>query len=111
MPFDFPEANDLQMVILNLLASSSHLFDMTNARALLATEAKLPDSTRTIPSLPDNQWILELQAWEAANWVALQKSVTDYAGGSGETGSVPPDDDAKRRLCQMQKMRKTGDLV
>ena len=70
-----------------------------------------------IAALPDGQWITELASWQANTLAALQIMVPDYAlGPQGRVGgddlaTVKPSTDAEKKLCGMQKMRKSGDFV
>jgi hypothetical protein len=77
----------------------------------------LAGTTGVITSLPDDQWVQEVVAWEKYVWAALQITVADYALGY-ETQDSSAQDATKnvttlgeKRLCQSQRMRKSGGFV
>lgn len=77
----------------------------------------LAGTTGVITSLSDDQWVQEVVAWEKYVWAALQITVADYALGY-ETQDSSAQDATKnvttlgeKRLCQSQRMRKSGGFV
>lgn len=111
----FPQATDLQLAVMDLIVNSSVLFDLSSNKKVQAQSLRL--NSGTIPSLPNNQWIVELQAWESFVWAALQTSIADYAIGPAVRSSLVegnvtrPATSAQNKLCGIQRMRKAGGFV
>jgi hypothetical protein len=63
---------------------------------------------------PPDQWIKEIVGWESHVWAALQMAITDYAVGPKARDSGAdiyakyPSTDGGKRLCGMQRMRRSG---
>ncbi|KAF2277918.1 uncharacterized protein EI97DRAFT_415680 [Westerdykella ornata] len=111
----FPGASITQKTVLSLL---QHINVVALLIATKRFEAnRLMNSDNEIPALPDDQWIKELQGWEAFVWASHQIIITDYAVGPGVRSPpthkyvVPPSDDGEVKLCSKQKMRKPGGFV
>jgi hypothetical protein len=74
-------------------------------------------ATGIAQSLPDDQWLQELVAWESHVWAGLQMAVSDYAIGiaardAAAASFVRNDTDAgEKQLCQSQRMRMAGGFV
>ncbi|KAH6638205.1 hypothetical protein C7974DRAFT_156147 [Boeremia exigua] len=110
----FPNANEMQKTIIRLIASSSYGFNVaTVAQDLLAGSLENPDIDR---GLPDDQWLRELTRWQKQILAALQVAMIDYAIGPGSRDTafpvyLRPTSDSEKKLCQMQKMKKSGSVV
>jgi len=68
-----------------------------------------------IGSLPNDQWVKELERWFSVGLSHLQIGISDYAvglavrdPGKAAEYEMPPKERGQRRLCGMQKMRKPG---
>lgn len=66
--------------------------------------------------LPDDQWLRELARWQKQVLASLQVTMIDYSIGPGVRdaafpGKIRPGTDAEKKLCTMQKMRKSGNVV
>ena len=66
--------------------------------------------------LPDDQRIRELTRWQRQILASLQMAFIDYAIGPKHRdntagGHIAPENEFEKRLCVMQKMRKSGDVV
>ncbi|PSN62993.1 hypothetical protein BS50DRAFT_591218 [Corynespora cassiicola Philippines] len=110
----FPDLTELQRRIVALLAYSSYMFDMSRAKDTLAGKSLRND--KVVSSLPDNQWILELERWNKQTWAAFQIAVTDHAIGptlrdTGTDAYDPPKSEGGKQLCRVQKMGKTGGVA
>lgn len=110
----FPGANGVQRTILRLLATSSWVFNMATVPTdLLAGSLENPDREQ---GLPDDQWIRELTRWQHQILASLQVAFIDYAIGPEHRDTaagdhIGPENEFEKRLCKMQKMRKSGDVV
>lgn len=110
----FPNANGIQKTILRLITSSAYAFNVgTVAQDLMAQSLENPDDVR---GLPNDQWLRELSRWQKQVLASLQVAVIDYSlGPSLRDTAYPvhfrPDGDSDKRLCGMQKMRKSGNVV
>lgn len=114
----FPDANDVQLTVLELLSESSYMFD----RAIWERTQVRDYFDYVIPSLPDDQWVHEVVRAEQVAWSALQAGVADYAIGpsihddntgrwENREGWIRPVTKGEHQLCGMQRMRKTGDVA
>jgi hypothetical protein len=67
--------------------------------------------------VPSDQWITEVQRWEAFVWASSQVAITDYAidpsiRDPGVEGYVVgPETIGDKELCGSMKMRKAGGFV
>jgi hypothetical protein len=67
--------------------------------------------------IPPNQWVSEVQRWEAIVWAASQVYVADYAIGPNirdpgiAESIIKPETAADKTLCGSLKMRKAGGFV
>lgn len=110
----FPGANGIQRTILRLLATSSYTFNMaTVSTDLLAGSLENPNREE---GLPDDQWIRELTRWQRQILASLQVAFIDYAIGPSHRDTaagafIAPANEFEKRLCGLQKMRKSGDVV
>lgn len=109
-----PAANEVQLAVLQLLLVA------TKPQILVDTDqykAQEQLSGGRVVSLPDDQWIKELTSWESSVWATYQITVADYAIGPivrdplSKNFTKPPSNQAEKRLCGMQKMRKPGGFV
>lgn len=77
----------------------------------------LAGTSGVITSLPDDQWIKEVVAWEKYVWAALKITVADYAIGytsqepSSQASTKNESTSGEKQLCQAQRMRKSGGFV
>ncbi|KAL1657356.1 hypothetical protein SLS61_000402 [Didymella pomorum] len=110
----FSGANGMQRTILRLLATSSYVFNMATVPTdLLAGSLENPNREE---GLPDDQWIRELTRWQRQILASLQVAFIDYAIGpehrdTAAGSHIAPENEFEKRLCKMQKMRKSGDVV
>lgn len=119
MPSDLykllPEANAVQKAILAVLAQTR------DYRAIYSSDNYEAEESRGgwpyIVSLPDDQWIKELKRWESSVWATFQIGLSYYATGPQISGSPSkenytiPKTEGEKKLCGMQKMRKSGGFV
>ncbi|OQN99262.1 hypothetical protein B0A48_15111 [Cryoendolithus antarcticus] len=88
------------------LSSIYYSVAMRGAAALMASDTLLGSIQ---PSLPDNQYELELMNWFNISLARLQQGVVEYASGPsqlGTTGRVYVDNSLiERALCHSQKIR------
>lgn len=69
---DFPEASDIQLAALQLLVTSSGRYDTAAAAGTLSKVQDLADiSGGQILSLPNDQWVQEVIAWEKYIWASM----------------------------------------
>ncbi|KAJ4298081.1 hypothetical protein N0V90_005980 [Kalmusia sp. IMI 367209] len=110
-----PGANEFQLELMKLLIYTPQNFDISRSDRYQA-QAKY-NSAGSISGLPDEQWIQELQLWEATVWAEYQIIVSDHAIGptvrdaSSQKYYLSPENDAEKKLCHAQKMRKQGGFV
>jgi hypothetical protein len=117
-PEEFPEASELQLSALQLLLTTTFLYDTSDAAlAGLEVDRIMGDSTGYIDNLPDDQWVREILEWEKLIWASRQVLVSDYAiGYNAREDSIReyirkdllP---GERQLCATQRMRKNGGFV
>jgi hypothetical protein len=112
----FPQANDLQINMLRLLANAGNMFTISYMKSLNASS--FVSRTGLIEDLPDNQWEIELKRWESIIWSAYQTMIADYAIGpmvrdamAQPLYDMPPKTKGGQALCATQKMRKAGGFV
>lgn len=114
-------ASELQKTTLGLLLRFGLLIQIGASPKLQAS--LLHDSNEYIPSLPDEQWIIETQAWYESVIASLQIMFADYAIGPDRrdpslsrdptlnSSIIEPQTPGERALCGMQKMRKPTGFV
>jgi uncharacterized membrane protein len=67
--------------------------------------------------MPPDQWISEVQRWEAIVWASSQVFVADYAIGPNirdpgiANQIIKPTSTADKTLCESLRMRKVGGFV
>ena len=109
-------ATNLQLALLELLLITGRTYSTMSSRTLKADKL-LDASGGEITWLPDNQWIAELTGWQSYAWAAHQIVLSTYAIGAkvrdsrADSFTRPPSNAAEKKLCQIQKMRKTGEVV
>lgn len=114
---DYPGASDVQLAALQLLVTSSLLFDISDAAQDVLQAKEMAGGTGYIPSLPEDQWEKEIKGWEAFVWAALQTAITDYAIGPAVREPSIADlvkknlTSGEKQLCGAQKMKKSGGFV
>jgi hypothetical protein len=118
---DLSEVSEMQRTILELLLRFSYLMPIGSSKSLQASFFN--DRDGYIPSLPDEQWIIEIEAWYRNVLASLQIMFADYAIGPDRRDSsrgrdqsqnrsiIEPQTSAERALCGMQKMRKPTGFV
>lgn len=98
---------------MQLLFDISLAYDVSSLRTLNASSAL--NSGSVAATLPDNQWVVEVQTWEKKIWAAFQTAITDYAIGpqtrDHDVKAMPLADAGEEQLCHLQKMRKNGGFV
>lgn len=105
--------NDLQNATLNLFAELMFNIVPLDLSMVGNTNFSPLKATETLQSfisfgLPNNQWQIELQGWEAYVLATIQKMISDRATGIGSdyyTFVARPQGQASRYLCGCQKMR------
>lgn len=111
----FNGITSLQSAVLNLLVSSAFMFDVSTSKTTLA--GSIIQIGGVLSSLPDDQWVKEVVSWESNAWAALQIAVADYAIGAANRDTFSkqyvkePSSEGEKKLCGMQKMRKSGGFV
>lgn len=114
--FSFPEANEIQRALLQLIVFSSYLYDFAHTDTCQASSL-IKRADARIESLPDDQWKQEVVGWEKETWAALQILVSQYAIGPkvsdplADNYWIHPETRAEKTLCGAQKMTKSGDFV
>jgi hypothetical protein len=106
-----PKATPVQEAALALLIAAGLVGGAFTNPGFITKQYSLDDIV--IHSLPDDQWIRELQYWESAYWATQQIVVTDHAIGPIMRAPraervVEAPSGADIQLCSMQKMRKQG---
>jgi hypothetical protein len=110
----WPEATDIQLVILQLIRDASLEMDITTAPLYDYTQAGELLQKGELPQLPNDQWKAEAIGWESIAWTGLQIRLSDYAIGpkvrdpNAAQYMEPVTTDAERALCGAMKMRKSG---
>lgn len=105
--------NELQLNALKLLRQAIDI-GKPNRSGWYDAQQKAAGFDR-VESLPDDQWIKEVQTWEAIAWAAIQIVIADYA--IGPTVRDPSSKDlvvkngTEKELCSMMKMRRPGGFV
>ncbi|KAF2015277.1 hypothetical protein BU24DRAFT_450022 [Aaosphaeria arxii CBS 175.79] len=109
----FPNVSPVQQATLEQLWEVSMAYEIGSVNSLDA--ASLISGDDGIPSLPDTQWIKEVQTWDKQIWAAFQTAITDHAiGPSVRTPGVEPmplSGPGQSQLCGSQKMRKNGGFI
>lgn len=96
---------------MSLLRNAADMADISRPRPY---KAQSLNTEGIIATLPDDQWISELQGWESITWATHQTVIADFAIGPtlrdplAISYVLPPTNEAERSLCGMQKMRKSG---
>ncbi|KAF2184852.1 hypothetical protein K469DRAFT_750706 [Zopfia rhizophila CBS 207.26] len=114
---DYPGASDIQLAAIQLLITSSLLFDISDAGQDVLKAKDLAGGTGFILLLLDDQWIQEVTRWESFVWAALQTAVSDYAIGPAvrgpSAGAYIRNDtsNGEKELCHVQRVRKSGGFV
>lgn len=110
----WPEANDLQLVMLQLIRDANLEMDVTTAPLYDYTQAGELIQKGEIPRLPDDQWKIETIGWEALAYTGIQIRLSDYAIGpkvrdpAADVYMEAPTTPAEKELCGSMKMRKSG---
>jgi hypothetical protein len=113
----YPGASDIQLAAIELLITSSMLFDISDAGQDLLLAKDLAGGTGYIPSLPEDQWVQEVTRWESFVWAALQTAISDYAVGpsvrepSTRAYMRNATTNGEKELCQAMRARKPGGFV
>jgi len=103
------------LAVLQLLLDSSALFDIESGTSLQAD--KLIGDAGYISSLPNDQWVTEVIAWESQAYAALQIAIEKYSTGARSIDPYAasyirkPQTDGEKALCMKQRVRKSGGLV
>jgi hypothetical protein len=110
----FPDANDIQLLILQLLRDANLEMDISTAPLYDYTLAGELIQKGSIPVLPNDQWKKEAIGWEAFAWTGIQIRLSDYAIGpkvrdpAADTYVEAPSTAVEKELCGAMKMRKSG---
>ena len=112
---NFPQANDVQLALLQILVTSGAMADQNTAISY-NLDKKIWGQQYT--SISDKQWEIEVKRWETIAWTGIHTLVTDYAIGpkhrdpnEADTYVKPAMTASERQLCSSQKMRKTGGVM
>jgi hypothetical protein len=113
VPSDYPGASDVQLAAIQLLITSTLMFDVSDAVQNGVKASDLAGGTGNVPSLPDDQWIQEVIGWNSFVWAALQTAVSDFAIGpavrepsaQAYIGNLTA---GEKELCKAQRMMKSG---
>jgi hypothetical protein len=106
----------LQLSTLTLLAFANQFISLGNIVTVQA-QATVEKDRVVRARTPSDQWITEVQGWEAFVWASSQVSVADYAIGPSirDPGVVDyvirPATTGDKELCGSMKMRKAGGFV
>jgi hypothetical protein len=115
-PEDYPGASEIQLAALELLVTSSLMFDSKTVEYHMNAAEEFGNDS-TLFDLPDDNWENELLAWEQYVWSQIQVAVADYAIGAevrapgAENYHKNITTEGERALCGMQKMRSPGGFV
>lgn len=107
----FPEASDVQKLIIQLLGHASVFMDFGN---FLTLNASYTISRGARSALPDNQWRVEAISQESKVWAIIQILLADYAIGAQTTDPHAydyidkPATAAEKSVCHAMRMRKSG---
>jgi hypothetical protein len=95
------------------------MYDTADAvnRVLKADKIQGDGQSLLSPGLPDDHWAQEVMGWENYLWATYQAFVTDY--GVGYAARDPSVREimkqnltaGEKRLCGVQKMRKSGGFM
>lgn len=115
----FTGASEIQIAALQLLMRSSQIFDTAEAVFGGIEVGRILGEGRMdiLESLPDDQWIREVIAWEKYVWASLQTIISDYATGPATRDPSALDHirndttPGERQLCGVQRMRKSGGFM
>jgi len=111
----FPGATESQLAMLQLLSTAAEITSISTPDWYSVSQSV--SQVGLVMALPSDQWIRELQNWEAIVWSSHQVTFVDHAIGPAmrETlaGSIvlPAREGPEKDLCQKQKMRKPGGFV
>ncbi|KAI4607715.1 hypothetical protein J4E80_009456 [Alternaria sp. BMP 0032] len=113
---DFPEANEVQRAILELLIRSTWLHPTSDVLSC-KVNTMISLNEFTVRDIPDDFWKQEVLGWEQETWGALQVMVSRHAIGPEEGDPladgyrIEPKTEGEWTLCGAQKMKKTGGFV
>lgn len=112
---NFPKANSLQLAIISLLSTAATF--STVMPEPYKIETKATSSAGMVNKLADDQWVREVEGWNAISWAGHQIVLAEYAVGQSVRDPTapdytrPPTSAGEKSLCGMQKMRKAGGFV
>jgi hypothetical protein len=78
---EFPGASGIQLATLQLVQISAMKTGTIDAITSGTKASNILRMTGVVPSLPDDQWLQELIAWESHVWAGLQMGIVNYARG------------------------------
>ncbi|KAJ4305887.1 hypothetical protein N0V90_001420 [Kalmusia sp. IMI 367209] len=113
---DLAPMSDMQRSIMQLLISAAWLFDIGIWDWVSASSGILDTGGQSY-GLPNDQWMREVVMWESSTWAALQVAIAQYALGppellSGDSQAANTNlTTTQRRLCKMQRVRRSGGFV
>jgi len=100
------------------LKEANSIYDIARIVNNLDISKRIARGGAVETEIPDNQWIIEIKGWENYVWSAVRTYVADYATGPRardpqaadlyEIKAATPGD---KKLCGMQRMRKSGGFV
>lgn len=114
---DYPGASDVQLAAVELLITSTLLFDISDAALDPLKATDLAGGTGYIMSLPEDQWIQEIAGWESFAWAALQTMIPDYAIGHSVREPTAAEymrnetTNGEKELCRVQRAPMAGRFV
>lgn len=112
---NFPKANSLQLAIISLLSTAATFSTVMPEPYRIESEGT--SSAGMVNEVPDDQWIKEVEGWNAISWAGHQIVLAEYAVGQSVRDPTapdytrPPNSAGEKSLCRMQKMRKAGGFV
>ncbi|KAI8940468.1 hypothetical protein NX059_004153 [Plenodomus lindquistii] len=116
MTLFFPEASEIQKSLLRLLTFSSYIRDLNEADTCLA-EPMMNRGNFKIDTIRDDWWKTEMLNHEHEVWIAWQILISQYVISPGVSDPlaaayyVKPSTTAEKRLCGVQKMKKSGEFA
>lgn len=117
MPDDYPEASAVQLAAMELLITTSLLYDVSDAAIDMLKASDIAVGSGWLYSLPSDQWVQELAGWESFAWAALQTAIPDYAIGHSvrEPTSAAyvrnETTNGEKALCRAQRAPVSGRFV
>lgn len=113
----FLGASGLQLEVLNALIIIGRIHSTMSTQKLRVSDFQGASGGEISTPIPDNQWSIEFTGWQNHAWAAHQIAVAGFATGikrlapTAEYARKPVATQPKSQLCNIIKMRKTGDVA